>query len=157
MSKTKAKSSEKPRHKGSPSTPTNDELSPSIKSSRSAIRWPWIIGLFVVAVTGTYLFVKFFVPMPLPNEVVGTWRVANGELKGSTFHFERDGSFRTQVDGKPVEAVVRFNGTNLQFIWNNPVTGQNEVETQTIKHVDAKELVLQVPSGQSVKLVRMTP
>ena len=99
---------------------------------------------------------EFVVWNKLPGNLVGKWVVQGGDQDGATFDFFRNGTMvgRINMGGNLhiIDAQVACEGDTLFITTQNPMTKRAETKQQTIKILNAKELVLQ---DEQRKLFRM--
>ncbi len=98
-------------------------------------------------------------PGPIPQELVGEWRVAGGPLNGMTLEFKRNGTMtgRTTVDGQErvLEGSAAVEGNVLRTTTVNPGTGRAETGTQTIVTLTETDLVTEDARGSRVAMKRV--
>lgn len=120
----------------------------------------WLLLLVGLAASGgaTYFVLTTYLWPPIPDTIVGTWKVMGGEMDGTRMTFDRDGNFSSKVtiDGSeiPVEARVALRGKTLRFVVVNGLTGREETKTQTIQRLTETEMTVE-ESGATSKLVRV--
>ena len=100
----------------------------------------------------TYVFAQ------LPDEIVGTWQVKDGEMNGTRMIFHRDGAFTSivTIDGRDIsiEARVALHDKTLRFTIVNGLTGKQETKTQTIRSLTETEMIVD-EGGATSRLVRV--
>ena len=113
--------------------------------------------LALLIASSVVAFFEFVVPQ-VPSELIGKWVVVEGPQEGATFDFFRNGTMQGRVNmgGKEgiVDARIRVHGKNLVSATKHPLTGAEDVRTQIIRTLTAKELVLEDQQG---KLLKMKP
>jgi uncharacterized protein (TIGR03066 family) len=94
----------------------------------------------------------------LPAQLVGKWAVVEGPQEGATFDFYRNGTMvgRVNLGGKEgiINARVVVEGDTLLITTQHPTTKLDDTKKQTIKTLNAKELVLQDERGNVFKMER---
>jgi hypothetical protein len=118
--------------------------------------WEWLALLLILAVGGTLAYLHFHV-WTVPPELVGTWKVEEGPQSG-TFTFSRNGALRVRVQGIKTDQLlkgqVEVEDRTLWTTTRHPKTGQENTSKSTIRELTAKSLILELESGDIVKLVR---
>jgi uncharacterized protein (TIGR03066 family) len=123
---------------------------PEVGDKPSAQRTPlWLVLLLCLAGSSVASFVVFkllIVPSMLP-ELVGTWEVIDGPLRGATLEFRQDGTAlavrHKQGKKETTHSTARVEGKTLLLTTRDDETpGKEETVTQTIVELTADELVL---------------
>jgi uncharacterized protein (TIGR03066 family) len=118
--------------------------------TRAPLRGPrlWLALLLCLAVSSVVSFAVFkLVLVPtMPPELVGTWQVTAGPLRGATLEFRGDGSAIAILHkgGKKetTHSSARVEGKQLVLTTRDDTPGKVDVVTQTIVELTADELVL---------------
>jgi len=91
-------------------------------------------------------------------KLVGTWEITKspGDLpKGSMVTFEKDGKLKVSIDfnGKKldIEGTYKVDGDKLNVTVKGP-DGKEETDTDTIKSLDDKKLVIVDKDGKEAEL-----
>jgi uncharacterized protein (TIGR03066 family) len=123
----------------------------------------WLFLLLCLAGSAVVSFVVFksiLVP-PVPSELVGTWKVTEGKLKGATLEFRPDGkSVATLVNRGKAEvtySMARVEGKKMFLTSRDDMTGKEETVTQTIVELTADELVIRDEDQVTYHLKRVGP
>jgi uncharacterized protein (TIGR03066 family) len=123
--------------------------------------WALLALCLVFACAGTWAIMEHLVWNRLPSSLVGKWVVQGGEQDGATFDFYPNGVMigRVNLGGKEgiVNAQVAVEEDTLFITTKNPRTGQADTKTQTIKTLNAKELVLDDERKNVFRMVRAIP
>jgi hypothetical protein len=131
---------------------------PAPSRHSAKFRWLLVLGCLAISAFTTYFVLTTYVLAKLPDTIVGTWRIENGDLKGDKMTFLRDGTFTAQVtaeDGRvaPVTARVELHDKTLRYIFEMPGAGRQE-RVQTIKSLTPTEMIVE-EGGVPCKLVRV--
>jgi uncharacterized protein (TIGR03066 family) len=116
----------------------------------SAQRSPlWLVLLLCLAGSSVVSFVvfKLLIVPSMPPELMGTWEVTGGPLRGATLEFRQDGTTLAvrYKQGKKVttHSTARVEGKTLFLTTRDDETpGKEETVTQTIVELTADELIL---------------
>jgi uncharacterized protein (TIGR03066 family) len=105
-------------------------------------------------------FVLFrYVFASVPRELVGTWQVVDGELKGATLEFRWYGTgYATMYkDGKKevAEATVSVRGKRIHMTYKNSTPGMADTVIQTIVKLTDDELVIRDQDQATYHLIRI--
>jgi uncharacterized protein (TIGR03066 family) len=117
--------------------------------------------LLAIAVTAAAAFAvfEFVLPGRIPPELVGQWRVVGGDMDGTTFEFQRNGTMiaRGTVSGKEgrLEGKAEVTGKLLRTTTVNPLTGREETGTQTIITLTETEFVTDDTRGKRTTMKRV--
>jgi hypothetical protein len=130
-------------------------------------RWQgrtWLVLLLCLLGSTAASFVGFKYVAPLllaptvPHELIGTWQVTDGGLKGATLEFTWWGTSTAILNnkGKPeiTKSSVRVIGKMIQLTSKNPA-GLEETYTQTILQLTPDELVIRDEDGHVYKMKRI--
>jgi uncharacterized protein (TIGR03066 family) len=101
-----------------------------------------------------------YIGSSVPRELVGTWQVTDGKLKGATLEFRWYGTgvaTQTNADGKKesLESSVRVRGKRIFMTSKNPGTGLEETVIQTILKLADDELVIRDQDEVTYVLIRI--
>ena len=123
----------------------------------------WPLGLLLLVCLGGSFGVSFFffreVAPSIPRELVGTWQVTEGDLKGATLEFNWYGTaIATQyTNGKKgtLESSVKMEGKTILLTAHDPVTGRQETLSQTILKLTDDELVIRDQDKHVYRMVKV--
>ncbi len=134
----------------------NRPAPPGATSSKK--HWALLALCLVAACAGTWALMEYVVWSRVPSALVGKWVVVGGEQDGATFDFFRNGTMigHVNVNGNEhiIKADVSLEEDTLFITTTHPRTGQVDTKTQTIKTLNAKELVLQDERNKVFRMER---
>jgi hypothetical protein len=130
---------------------TVDEQPPRAPGARARRRrrrrllW-FLLILLVGSSVLSYVAFRFILPS-VPRQLVGTWEVVDGDLKGATLEFTwyGTGSATMFKDGKKevAESSVRVRGKRIYMTYQNTkILGGEETVIQTIVKLTDDELII---------------
>ncbi len=94
----------------------------------------------------------------VPPELVGKWVVREGPQEGATFDFHRGGTMVGHVNAGGNEAIVkariRVQDKAIYSTTTNPHTGHEDTMVLNIRALTARDLVVEDPQGQVLKMER---
>jgi uncharacterized protein (TIGR03066 family) len=132
----------------------------STSPARPGRRWR-ILGLMLLLLVGSTVvsFVVFrYVAPRVPPELVGTWRVVDGDMKGATLEFRWYGTgYATKVkQGKieTAESSVRVRGKRIYMTYQGQRPHEEDTVIQTILTLTDDELVIRDQDEITYHLVR---
>jgi uncharacterized protein (TIGR03066 family) len=108
----------------------------------------WLVLLLCLAGSTAVTFVVFKLALTpaVPPELVGSWEVAAGPLRGWSLDFRNDGTaVATRYErGKKIvtDYSARVEGNTLSLTTRDEKTGKDDTVTQTIVELTADELVI---------------
>ena len=108
----------------------------------------WVFLLLCLAGSTLASFVVFkYIAPTIPHELIGTWQVADGPLKGATLEFRWYGTaIATSMDkqGKKeiTDSSVKVDGKTIVLTSADRTTGKEETVVQTILKLTKDELVI---------------
>src|SRR5262245_61670023 len=114
---------------------------PHVRAVRSpARRWLPRVALVVLVIAvvagASYALFDYVLPSRVPPELVCTWRVVEGDMRGATMEFRRNVTMLGKFvqDGKEgiIEGTAEVEGNTLRTTTVNPYTRRPETGTQTI-------------------------
>jgi uncharacterized protein (TIGR03066 family) len=116
--------------------------------------------LFLGAFGLTYIVSLYVLPR-VPRELVGTWQVVEGDMKGATLEFSPLGSgsatmFNKQGKKEVAESSVRVRGKRIFMTYKAPGTGQEDKVIQTIVKLTDDELVIRDQDQTTYKMIRIS-
>jgi hypothetical protein len=113
-----------------------------------------VIVLLFAGASG-WALVKFFILQEPAPALVGTWEVTNGPLQGASYEFLGDGTLTIRSNqGPDTKARTALDGKTLLTTAKHPVTLQDETRKSTIQELTATSLVIQLDSGDVLKMAR---
>src|SRR5947209_4217818 len=94
----------------------------------------------------SFLVFKYLIVGGIPRELVGTWQVTQGPLRGATLEFRADGTAAAVMNrrGKKetTNSSVEVKGKTVLLTTKDETTGKEDTVTQTIVTLIDDELVL---------------
>src|SRR5262245_25998950 len=140
-------------------TGANSAAAPAAAPTRQNHRM-WLILLLCLAGSAAASYVVFkYVVVKIPPELVGTWEVTQGPLRGATLELRRDGSAvatRTERGQKMVtDQSVRVDGKSLFLTTTDEKTGKDDTVTQTIVELTADTLVIRDEDKRTYHMKRI--
>ena len=123
-------------------------------------RRTWLI-LFLCLAGSTALSYAIFkyVVVQVPPELVGTWEVKAGPLRGWSLEFRPDATaVATRVErGQKIftDYVVKVEGKTMWLTSWDEKTGKDETVTQTILELTAEELVIRDEDQRTYQMKRV--
>src|SRR5262249_10054330 len=106
----------------------------------------------------SFVLFRYVIPS-VPPELVGTWQVVDGKLKGWTLEFRPFGTgYATMFkDGKKEvdEWSVRVRGKRIHMTYRGPALGAEETVIQTIVKLTDDELVIRDQDQATYHLIRI--
>jgi uncharacterized protein (TIGR03066 family) len=122
-------------------------------------KWAAILLVIALAAGGSFAVFEFLLPSRIPRELVGRWRVDGGQMNGTIFEFQRNGTMigrKTQGDKEGrIEGTAIVTDKTLRTTTTNPFTGKAETGAQTIITLTAKEFVTEDQKGARVTMRRV--
>jgi hypothetical protein len=107
---------------------------------------------------GSWAALELFVWNKLPPELVGTWRVKEGPMAGGAFHFSRYGTLEIHVNNQgradALKGRVAVEDKTLLITSHNPRSQQDETRKSAIQELTASTLILELESGEVLKMAR---
>lgn len=105
-----------------------------------------------------YLF-RYVLPR-VPRELVGTWRVVEGDMKGATLQFGPFGSgsatmFNKQGKRETAESSVRVRGKRIFMTYKASGSGEEDTVIQTIVKLTDDELVIRDQDQVTYHMIRI--
>jgi uncharacterized protein (TIGR03066 family) len=94
----------------------------------------------------SFVVFKYVIDPGIPRELIGTWQVTDGALRGATLEFREDGTAIAIMHKQGKKAVTnssaRVEGKQLFLTTRDDATGKDETVTQTIVELTAEALVI---------------
>ena len=120
--------------------------------------WVWVAFALIVAGSGTLAVFELAYWNDVLPELVGTWDVEEGPLAGGVFRFSRNGNLeiRLQQKGKEtqLDGHVVVDDKTLRTTTRAPLSGQEETTQSIIRELTARTLILELESGDVLKMGR---
>jgi uncharacterized protein (TIGR03066 family) len=146
--------------------PVDHEASPTAVKRGGGKARPWLFLLLCLcgATVTSFVIFKYIAPSivapSLPPELVGTWQVTEGDLKGATLEFRWHGtalatSYNKQGNKETVQSSVEVDGRKILLTSKDAEKGTTETLTQTILKLTEDELVLRDEDQKTYRLVRV--
>jgi uncharacterized protein (TIGR03066 family) len=139
---------------GSP-TPQGAAAPASSKGRLALILLVCLLGSLAVS----YVVFKFFIPASVPNELVGTWQVTEGPLRGATLEFRHDGAVIATLTIKGKKEVTtqsaKVDGKKLFLTTKDPDTKKDDTVIQTILILTDDELVIRDEDKRTYRMKRV--
>jgi hypothetical protein len=139
---------------------TQQPTAPSAPASpRRSLRIVWLMLLILAGSTVVSFVVFRYVVPRVPRELVGTWQVVDGDMKGATLDFRWYGTgYATMVkQGKKetAESSVRVRGKRIYMAYPGQRPGEEDTVIQTILTLTEDELVIRDQDEITYHLVRI--
>jgi uncharacterized protein (TIGR03066 family) len=126
--------------------------------SKRKVRMLWVMLLLLAGSTAVSFVVFRYVAPRVPRELVGTWQVVDGDMKGATLDFRWYGTgYATMVkDGRKenAESSVRVRGKRIYMTYQGKMPREGETVIQTILTLTDDELVIRDQDEITYHLVR---
>jgi uncharacterized protein (TIGR03066 family) len=130
-----------------------------LRRGRWLPRWAVVLLIVALAAGASYALFDLVLPARLPQELVGTWRVVEGDMRGATFEFRRDGTMLGRyIQGSKegiIEGTVAVEGKTLRTATIKPFTKRTETGAQTIIALTDTEFVTEEPRGSRIRMERV--
>jgi uncharacterized protein (TIGR03066 family) len=118
----------------------------------------FLLACLVGAAVVSFIVFRYIAPR-IPRDLVGTWKVVQGDLKGATLEFHWDGTaYASQYKGgkkETLESSVRVEDKQILMTYKNPANGKEETFVQTIVKLTDDELVIRDQDRNTYRLVRV--
>ena len=136
------------------------EESPRAQTKPARKRRLWVFLLLCLAGSSLVSFVVFkYIAPTIPHELIGTWEVTEGRLKGATLEFQWHGTAIATLDkqGKKevTNSTAKVEGKTLYLTSRDDVTGQPETVSQRIVALTENELVIRDEERNTYRLRRI--
>lgn len=121
----------------------------------------WLILLLCLAGSTAVSFVVFKLTLvpAVPPELVGSWEVAAGPLRGWSLDFRRDGTaIATRYErGQKIvtDYSAKVEGKSMLLTTRDEKTGKDDTVTQTIVELTADELVIRDDTQRTYHMKRV--
>src|SRR5262245_14246787 len=108
----------------------------------------WLVLLICLAgsTAASFVVFKYGIDPGIPRELLGTWQVTDGALRGATLEIRGDGTAIAIMHKQGKKAVTnssaRVEGKTLFLTTREDPPGKDDTVTQTIVELTADELVL---------------
>jgi uncharacterized protein (TIGR03066 family) len=117
-----------------------------------------LLSCLVGSGVASYL-VFVYVLSSIPHELVGTWVVTDGALRGATLEFRRDGTASATMYKQGKKAVtnssVKVERPKMYLTTRDDQTGKEETVTQTIVELTEEELVIRDEDQNTYRMMRV--
>ena len=160
MRKVQAKRSRKDKRPASSNLPPGAQTDQP-RRSRRWFTWLLVLACLVGGYVATCALVEYVIWPRIPSALVGQWRLQDSK-QDVTLEFSRNGAFtaRATVAGKEgvVHARAQLDDANekvLHIISVNPQTKEEVKKTHIIRSLTKTELVMEDPTGEVSKFVRV--
>jgi uncharacterized protein (TIGR03066 family) len=151
-----------------PSGPTIDARSDGppaadhVSSGKQRL-WPFLLVCLLASTVVSFVIFKFVAPSvvapSIPSELVGTWQVVDGDLKGATLEFTWHGTAIAtshKPAGKEVtNSSVKVEGKRMLLTTEDPRTHKSETVVQTIVNLTDNELVIRDEDKITYRMIRI--
>jgi hypothetical protein len=142
--------------------PTADEPQETLpstqtKAGRSRL-WLFLLVCLVGATLASFVIFKYIAPT-IPHELIGTWQVAEGPIKGATLEFRWYGTaIGTLIDkqGKKevTDSSVKVSEKTI-YMTSVDATGKQETVVQTILKLTKDELIIRDEDRNTFVMTRV--
>jgi uncharacterized protein (TIGR03066 family) len=120
----------------------------------------WLVCL-LGSTAASFLIFKYIAPgviaPSMPSELVGTWQVVDGDLKGATLEFTWHGTAIATSYKQNVKDVtrssVKLEGKRILLTTEDPRTRKSDTVVQTIVNLTESELVIRDEDGNTYRMV----
>lgn len=117
-------------------------------------------SLVIALVAGaTFALFHFVIWNRIPHQMAGTWLIPEGELKGATLEFLRNGTMVgiVNIDGKEgrIRGKIDVEEGKLHITTIHPVTFKEHTDTQTIQSLTDDEFVIVDKKGTVIRMERL--
>ncbi len=107
----------------------------------------------------SYVVFKFFILAAVPKELVGTWQVTDGPLRGATLEFRQHGGViaTMTVQGKKevTNQSAKVEGKSLIMTSTDPDAKKSDTVVQTIISLTDDELILRDEDKRTYRMKRV--
>jgi uncharacterized protein (TIGR03066 family) len=137
------------------------DAAPGPQAKPALRRRLWVFLLLCLAGSSLASFVVFkYIAPTIPHELIGTWQVADGPMKGATLEFRWYGAaIATSPDkqGKKeiTDSSVKVVGNTIFQTTQHAVTGKEDTVSQTILKLTENELVLRDEDRNTYAMTRV--
>src|SRR5262249_23643103 len=126
-------------------------------TARKRRLWPLLLICLLGSAVASFVIFKYIAPR-IPGELVGTWRVVEGPLKGATLEFTWYGTATATEYKQGKKETVNFSvevDEDIIFLTTRDAFGKQETLTQTILEVTDNELIIQDADRKTYRMVRV--
>jgi hypothetical protein len=120
--------------------------------------WAGIAIGLLLAGAAAWAGCELFLWNKLPPELVGKWEVQEGPMRGGSFLFSRDGTLEIRGEERgntyTLKGKVAVEDKTLLTTTRNPRTRLDETRKSLIQELTASSMILELESGEVVKLAR---
>ena len=118
--------------------------------------WPWPCSVSSVA---SFVAFKYILASQIPRELVGSWQVTEGSLKGATLELRRDGTALAIVyrQGKKetTRSSIKVEGKTIFLATRDAIAGTDDTSMHTIVELTDDELVLRDEDQSTYRMTRL--
>jgi uncharacterized protein (TIGR03066 family) len=118
-----------------------------------------LCGSTIVSFVGFKYLGPALVAPSIPEELVGTWKIATGGMKGATLEFTWHGTAiateHKQGKTETTHSSVKVEGNKILLTSRKDDTGEPETFVQTIVKLTGNELVIRDEDRQTYRMVRV--
>jgi uncharacterized protein (TIGR03066 family) len=130
---------------------------------RNRRRWLFLLLCLFGATAGSFVLFKYIAPSviapSIPSELVGTWQVVDGDMKGATLEFTWHGtSVATSYKDKVKDVThssVKVEGKRIFLTTEDPRTHKAETVVQTIVNLTDNELIIRDEDKYTYRMIRV--
>jgi uncharacterized protein (TIGR03066 family) len=145
-----------------PQGESDGTLEAAVKANPEAPRRRlWVFLLLCLLGSGIVSFVIFkYIAPTIPHELIGTWEVTQGPLKGATLEFRWYGTAiatSSDKEGKKeiTDSSVSVVGNKILQTTRHAITGKEDTVSQTILKLTENELVLRDEDRNTYAMTRV--
>jgi hypothetical protein len=137
-------------------TSVTTQPAPTTKPKRNRRLLWFMLVLLVGASIASFVVFRFILPS-VPRELVGTWQVIDGEMKGATLEFRWYGvGYAAKRGEKEVaESSVRVRGKRIFMTYKTATPGVEDTVIQTIVKLTGDELIIRDQDQITYHLIRI--
>jgi uncharacterized protein (TIGR03066 family) len=144
---------------------TNIKASNHVAGGRSGPTSRWWLFLLLCLLGSTaasFVIFKYVAPSvvapSIPSELIGTWQVVDGDLKGATLEFTWHGtavatSYKHAVK-EVTQSSVKIEGKRIILTTEDPATHRADTVVQTIVNLTDNELVIRDEDKNTYRMIR---
>jgi hypothetical protein len=119
--------------------------------------WPLLLICLLASSVVSFVIFKYIAPR-IPRELVGTWQVVEGDLKGATLEFRWYGTATAVEYKQGKKEIVNFSvevDDDVIYLTTRDALGRQETLTQTILEMTDNELIIQDADHKTYRMVRV--
>jgi hypothetical protein len=121
--------------------------------------WLFLLLCLLGSSVASFVIFKYIAPR-IPRELVGTWQVVEGDLKGATLEFRWYGTATATEYKQGKKETVDFSvevDDDIIYLTTKDAFGRQETLTQTILDLSDNELIIQDADRKTYRMVRVRP